>query len=89
MSAEDKLQEKMIRAKINPYECLDNLKDISDTFTQQWQELRKNQIDALKENANIQFRLLAKVLPDMKSVEISNDPSAPVKFHIYTAEKNG
>jgi hypothetical protein len=81
------VSEKLIRAKINAHECLDTLKEISATFTNQWQVLGKNQIDSLKANADIQFKLLAKVLPDMKSMEITTDPQAPVRFVIATAEK--
>jgi len=78
-----------LRAKINGRNCLTVIDNIDKTFSEEWRSLGKNQVDALKARTEIQFRKLAKVLPDLKSVEVRADPESPVKFILNTVKEDG
>ena len=75
-----------LRARIDGKTCLTKIDSIDQTFSEEWRSLGKNQVDALKARAEIQFRKLAKVLPDLKSVEVRSDPEAPVRFILNTGQ---
>lgn len=59
-----------LRARINPYDCFGKIDEVSQILQDQWTVLRKNEIDALRLQVDIQFKKLAKMLPDLKNTEM-------------------
>lgn len=72
-----------LRERLRPSDALDVLQEVQDTLADQWENLSKNQIDALKLQADIQFKLLSKIIPDVKSMDHNiGDGSSKVNFII-------
>jgi hypothetical protein len=57
------------RERLRPQDALDILEEVQNTVRDQWEVLSKNQIDALKLQSDIQFRKLAKIIPDIKAMD--------------------
>jgi len=73
----------LLRARISPSDCLSKLAEVEGIVQQDWSILRKNQIDALRLQADIQFRKLQKILPDLKSTALTvGDSDSKVQFII-------
>ena len=58
-----------LKSLLRPKECVDNVLWAEDQIRDNWQSLTRNQIDALKTYAEIQFKKLSKTLPDIRSIE--------------------
>jgi hypothetical protein len=71
-----------LRSRLRPADALDKILEVSGILQDQWEMLGKNQIDALKAQAELNFRLLAKTIPDMKSIDQSAG-SAPAKVNFF------
>ena len=70
-----------LRARVRPTDCLDEIHNVDVILKDQWQDLRKNQIDALRLRKDIQFSLLNKLFPDLKAVDSGgNEPKSKVQF---------
>lgn len=65
-----------LRGRLRPADALDKIMEVSEILQDQWEVLGKNQIDALKAQADINFRILAKSIPDMKSADSTSGSSA-------------
>lgn len=71
----------VLRKKINPFTRIDALLEIDGLLETGWRTMTKNQIDALKARADVQFRLLTFAMPTLKGVEMNMGKNAmPVKF---------
>lgn len=58
-----------IRERLRPHDCVDIINEIESTLRDEWSNLGKNQVDGLKLLADIEFRKLAKILPDLKAMD--------------------
>jgi hypothetical protein len=58
-----------LRARLRPSDSLDQLFDCRNILINQWEDLGKNQIDAIKTRIDLELRLLNKTLPDLKVME--------------------
>ena len=58
-----------LRDRLRPHESISIINEVEEIIREKWVGLGKNQIDALKLLVDIQFRKLAKVLPDLKVVD--------------------
>jgi hypothetical protein len=72
--------QKALYLKIDPYERISRLLEIDGILKSQYNTLDRTSIEGLGKAADLNFRLLAKVLPDQKAVEVRGDPQAPVTF---------
>ena len=81
------LQQEMLRKKVNPAKCIDNLQQVSSILQENWRTLSHNQIDALKNFAQVNNNLLQFGMPTLKATEISAAPAAPVKFILNVGGK--
>jgi len=66
------------RDRIDAGRCLARLAKIEDELEANWRTMDLGEVPALKLLADIQFRKLAKVLPDLKAVELSGQVSHDV-----------
>lgn len=74
------LKRELLYTLVNPQEAIARLKEIDRVLKEDWRELTRTEVDALRLAHDLQFRLLAKVMPDQKAVEIAGKKDAPVKF---------
>ena len=86
-----------LRERLRPFDALDLINEVQQIVQDEWQNLGKNQIDALKLQCDIQFRKLSKVLPDLKAMDHNMGETAskvnfvinmdPAKFPINESKK--
>ena len=62
-----------IRETLQASEYLRQLESIANTVNEEWKSLTTEQIQSLKLLADINYKRLNKVLPDLKSIEMRND----------------
>ena len=72
--------QKALYLKIDPYERINRLLEIDQILKTQYNTLDRTSIEGLGKASDLNFRLLAKVMPDQKAVEVKGDPQAPVTF---------
>lgn len=73
-----------LRERLRPFDAVDIINEVQDTLREEWRGLGKNQIDALKLQVEIQFRKLAKVLPELKAMDHTiGEGSSKVNFVIH------
>jgi len=65
-----------LRSRLRPADSLDQLSTVRDILIDRWEELGKNQIDALKTRIDLEMRLLNKTLPDLKVMDHQMGESA-------------
>jgi hypothetical protein len=66
-------QRQAIRESLQTGEYLRQIEEVSDVVNAKWDELSANQIQALKLRADLNFKRLNKVLPDLKSIDMVVD----------------
>jgi len=72
-----------LRDRLRPFDAVDLINEVQDTISEEWRTMSRNQIDALKLQADIQFRKLSKLLPDLKAMDHSmGDTASKVNFII-------
>jgi len=77
-----------LRVRLRPNESVGIIQDIEEILLDKWPTLTKNQIDALKLIVDIQFRKLAKILPDLKLMEHGmGETASKVNFIINVGDK--
>lgn len=74
------IKRELLYAMVNPTEAIGRLKQIDEILRDRWSELTRTEIEALRLAHDLQFKLLAKVMPDQKAVEIAGKKDAPVQF---------
>lgn len=84
MAAEKLTAAELIRKRINPHDCLSKIHTVEDVLAEEWATLTRVQVEALRLQADIQFKKLMKVLPDMKATElsVSSSDNTKVRFVI-------
>ena len=60
-----------LRDKLKAGEYIKQIDEVSTTLQAQWQSLDRDQLSGLKLIADINFKRLNKVLPDLKSIEVN------------------
>lgn len=76
-----KMAREALRLKIDGEKCLDTLLSISDALSDKGR-FGPTDIQALKTRADIQFGLLKKILPDLRSMEISGPDGEEIKTRL-------
>jgi hypothetical protein len=77
-----------LRTRLRPNESVGIIQDIEEILLERWPTLTKNQIDSLKLIVDIQFRKLAKIMPDLKMMDHSmGETAAKVNFIINVGPK--
>ena len=71
-----------LREELQAREYLRQIDQVNTDVSENWQILSSEQISALRLKSDINFKRLAKVLPDLKAVEISGDGGGPVEIGI-------
>lgn len=61
---------KILRDKLNAEKAIDDIALVDKTVREKWQRMSAPQVGALKLLADNSWRKLAKVLPDVKAVEV-------------------
>jgi len=70
-----------LRERLRPFDALDIINEVQGIVQDQWEQLSKNQIDALKLQTDIQFRKLSKIIPDVKAMDHGvGDTASKVNF---------
>ncbi len=76
-----------LRTRLRPFDAVDIINEIQAIIQTEHRSMGKNQIDALKLQADIQFRKLAKILPDLKAMDHQmGDTASKVNFIINMAD---
>ena len=60
-----------LREELKAREYLRQLDEVAQEVTENWKSLSSENVSALRLKADINFKRLAKVLPDVKAVELS------------------
>jgi hypothetical protein len=81
------LKRELLYTLVNPTEALGRLKEIDQILKGRWQDLTRTEVETLRLATDLQFKLLAKVMPDQKAVEIAGKKDAPVRFVFETIEQ--
>jgi carbon monoxide dehydrogenase subunit G len=66
-----------LRDSINAKRCMTALQKVSDEVDEN-PDMSTNRVGALRLKADIQFKLLNKVLPDLKAIEHSGEGGGPL-----------
>lgn len=75
------LRQAELREKIQAGKCLGKLASVSQE-AESAEEISTGRLGALRLVADIQFRLLNKVLPDLKAVEHTGDGGGPLTVQV-------
>lgn len=65
-----------LRLKIDGEKALDEINDVAGAL----RGAGKDDVPALKARADIQFGLLRKILPDVRSIELTGEDGKPLDF---------
>ena len=77
-----------LRVRLRPNESVGIIQDIEEILLDKWPTLTKNQIDSLKLIVDIQFRKLAKIMPDLKMMDHNmGETASKVNFIINVGDK--
>lgn len=68
-STETPLSIEELRVRLRPHKCSEIINEVESTLRDEYYNLGKNQIDALKLLVDIQFRKLSKFMPDLKAMD--------------------
>lgn len=77
-------RQEALREELRAREYLRQIQDVADVIDENWASIEANQINALKLKADLNFKRLAKCLPDLKSVELTggSDEDAPLSLTV-------
>jgi len=67
------IRQEALREELKAREYLRQLQDIDDTIRKNWESMETAQVSALRLRADINFKRLDKVLPNLTSVEMTAD----------------
>lgn len=73
-----KIREEALREQLRQKGLHSKVIDIANKLDDQHLELESSQIQALRASAEIRLKLINKYMPDLKAVEMSQDPENPV-----------
>jgi len=73
-----KVRQEALREQLSAQGHVQHVIDIANKLTDQYINLETSQIQALRAAADIKLKLIGKYLPDLKAMELSNDPDSPV-----------
>lgn len=71
-----------LREHIRAKHCVTRIMNLAKDFEEQYAELTREQIAAKRAEADLHFRLLNKVLPDLKAMEVDNKSEGNVVFNV-------
>lgn len=71
-----------LREELKAREYLRQIDQVNDDVTEHWRNLSSEQVSALRLKSDLNFKRLAKVLPDIKAVEYSGDGGGPLEIGI-------
>lgn len=83
-----RIRKDALRESLKAGEYLRQLDMISDKVNGNWESMDTAQTGALKLLADLQFRRLAKVLPDLKAVEMTGEIDTSITIIRKTYEAN-
>ena len=73
-----------LREELQAREYLRQLELVDTELTTNWKSLSSENVSALRLKADLNFKRLGKVLPDLKAVEISGDDGGPLELKIVS-----
>lgn len=73
-----KIRQEALRDQLSNQKLVEHVIDIAKKLNDQHLELDSTHIQALRASADIRMKLINKYLPDLKAIEHSNDPDAPM-----------
>ena len=73
-----KVREEALREQLRNKGLAQQVLEISEKLNKQHLELESTHIAALKASAELKLRLVNKYMPDLKQVEVSQDPENPI-----------
>ena len=73
-----KIRQEALRELLSNKGLAQQVIEISEKLEKHYTELESSHIQALKASAELKLRLVNKYLPDLKAMELSNDPDSPV-----------
>ena len=79
------LRKENLRKELQAREYLRQIENIAVILGESWETISSEQTSALRLKADINFKRLAKVLPDLKAVEVSGPDGEPVVINILHA----
>ena len=71
-----------LREELQAREYLRQIDQVNTDVTEHWQTLSSEQIAALRLKTDINFKRLAKVLQDLKAIELSGEDGGPVEIGV-------
>ena len=77
-----------LREHINAKKSITRIKNLAADFQEQWDTLTREQIAAKRAEVDVHFRLLNKVLPDLKAVEVDTGGDGDVVFNVSWFQDN-
>jgi len=69
-----------LREELQAREYLRQLEMVDSEITENWRSLSSENVSALRLKTDLNFKRLAKVLPDVKSIEFSGPDGADIPF---------
>ena len=75
-----KQRREALREELKAREYLRQLDIIDSELADNWKTLSSENVAALRLKADLNFKRLAKVLPDLKAVELTGEDGDPIEF---------
>ena len=69
-----------LREELKAREYLRQLDEVAGDVSENWRTLSSEQVSALRLKSDLNFKRLAKVLPDLKAIELSGDGGGPLEI---------
>lgn len=79
-----KIRQDALRAELKAREYLRQINDCAVRIYDGAKEMEAGELNALKAVADINFKRLAKCLPDLKAVEITGEDGGPVPIQLIS-----
>lgn len=76
-----KIRQEALREQLSNQKLVEQVVDIAKKIGDLSQEFEKDKIDRLKIAADLNMKLVAKYLPDLKQTELIGDPDQPIQVN--------
>lgn len=73
-----------LREELQAREYLRQLQEVDDSLSSNWRVLTSEQVAALRLRTDINFKRLAKVLPDLKAIELTGEDGGPLSVSVIS-----